>query len=151
MLIHTIMFRTISIQLRLRVALYIEMEEIPRRCGRIANRAYTARDQGEIGYRGEGANRAVERIGYRKRYYSEPTDIRPDFRDYTSASEDNEEEKATGIRLGKRRRGSTSNENVEEDISVTILHKRQRRSICEDNKEENGSTRISEDEEVEID
>ncbi|CZS92532.1 uncharacterized protein RAG0_03145 [Rhynchosporium agropyri] len=61
----------------------MEMEEIPRRCGRMANRAHTARDQGEMGYRGEGADRAVERIGYRKRRCSEPTDIRPDFRDYT--------------------------------------------------------------------
>ncbi|XMA20398.1 hypothetical protein WAI453_013189 [Rhynchosporium graminicola] len=62
-----------------------------------------------------------------------------------NTSEDNKEEKATGFRLGKRRRGSTSDESVEEDKSVTTLHKRQRRSTCEENKEENGTTRISED------
>ncbi|TVY65762.1 hypothetical protein LSUE1_G010048 [Lachnellula suecica] len=66
-------------------------------------------------------------------------------------SEENEEENATGTRLGKRRRGTTSDNNKEEDISVTILHKRQRRSTCEDNEEENGTIRISENNEVEKD
>ncbi|CZS99495.1 uncharacterized protein RAG0_07857 [Rhynchosporium agropyri] len=68
-----------------------------------------------------------------------------------SISEYNEEEKATGIRLGKRSRGITSDENVEEDISMSILHKRQRRSTYEENKEENDTILISEDKEVEKD
>ncbi|CZT10257.1 uncharacterized protein RAG0_14785 [Rhynchosporium agropyri] len=63
-------------------------------------------------------------------------------------SEHNEEEKVTGITLGKRSRGITSDENVEEDIPISTLHKRQRRSTCEENKEENGTTLISEDKEV---
>ncbi|CZT52864.1 uncharacterized protein RSE6_14258 [Rhynchosporium secalis] len=102
----------------------METEEIPRRCERIANRAHAARDQGEMGRR--------ETIP-------------------SSISEYNEEEKATGIRLGKRSRGITSDENVEEDISISTLHKRQRRSTYEENKEENDTILISEDKEVEKD